>query len=76
MSFYAKMRNLSTFWGILGLKQGVVGLISIYDTDIEIVIRSDKYRLWCIKPPGVKTASEFRNTREIVSQLNAWIKSA
>lgn len=44
MSFYAKMGNLSTFWGILGLKQGVFRLISIYDTDIEIVIRSDKYR--------------------------------
>lgn len=42
MSFYAKMRNLSTFWGILGLKQGVVGLISIYDTDIGILIRYDK----------------------------------
>lgn len=42
MSFYAKMRNLSTFWGILGLKQGVFGLISIYDTDIGILIRYDK----------------------------------
>ena len=28
------------------------------------------------KTPGVETASEFRNTRDILSLLNAWIKSA
>ena len=42
MSFYAKIRNLSTFWGILGLKRRVLRLIIICDTDIGILIRYDK----------------------------------
>ena len=42
MSFYAKIRNLSTFWGILGLKGRVLRLIIICDTDIGILIRYDK----------------------------------
>lgn len=29
-----------------------------------------------LKTPGVETASEFRNTRDILSLLNSWIKSA
>lgn len=43
MSFYAKMRNLSTFWGILGLKRRVLRLIVICDTDIGVLTHWDKY---------------------------------
>ena len=52
-----------------------------FDAEYKDSRNGNKYELIyslrrVLKTPCVETASEFRNTRDILSLLNAWIKSA
>lgn len=52
-----------------------------FDAEYKDSRNGNKYELIyslrrVLKTPGVETASEFRNTRDILSLLNSWIKSA
>ena len=52
-----------------------------FDAEYKDSRNGNKYELIyslrrVLKTPSVETASEFRNTRDILSLLNTWIKSA